>query len=162
MKPQKLLLAAAILILNSTCLILNGSAQYTKLFDFDSINGSNPQGSLISDGTCLYGMTEVVGTNSMGTVFRYYLVTGIAENNMKNGFNVYPNPTNGVFTITIDNGKLKMNNGQLTINSLIGEKIYQSEINNPKSEIDLSNQPNGVYFVNIKTEQGVASKKNNH
>ena len=44
---------------------------YNKLLDFDgSTNGKSPNGSLISDGTFLYGMTEAGGTNNMGTIFK--------------------------------------------------------------------------------------------
>jgi uncharacterized repeat protein (TIGR03803 family) len=44
---------------------------YTKLLDFaGASNGSNPFGSLISDGTSLYGMTVNGGTNSQGTLFK--------------------------------------------------------------------------------------------
>lgn len=44
---------------------------YSKLFDFDSIvKGSYPQGSLISEGTFLYGMTSGGGTNDKGTIFK--------------------------------------------------------------------------------------------
>jgi len=46
-------------------------AQYTKLSDFeDATNGRFPEGSLISDGTFLYGMTSEGGTNDMGTIFK--------------------------------------------------------------------------------------------
>jgi len=46
-------------------------AQYTKLLDFNgTVNGSYPYGSLISDGTYLYGMTYEGGANDLGTVFK--------------------------------------------------------------------------------------------
>ena len=46
-------------------------AQYTKLLDFsDSLNGRNPCGSLIYDGTFLYGMTQLGGNNEDGVVFK--------------------------------------------------------------------------------------------
>ena len=46
-------------------------AQYTKLLDFSgTTNGELPQGSLISDGTFLYGMTSQGGTNDMGVIFK--------------------------------------------------------------------------------------------
>ena len=49
---------------------LDGS-DFVKLLDFaGATNGSNPQGSLISDGTFLYGMTAYGGTNDKGTIFR--------------------------------------------------------------------------------------------
>jgi len=55
-----------------TALSFNSAkAQYTKILDFDGIaNGKNPNGSLISDGTYLYGMTPEGGANNMGTVFK--------------------------------------------------------------------------------------------
>jgi uncharacterized repeat protein (TIGR03803 family) len=44
---------------------------YVKLFDFDgTANGSNPDGSLISDGTFLYGMTGSGGLSDYGTIFK--------------------------------------------------------------------------------------------
>lgn len=46
------------------------SAQFAKLHDFDGTNGSEPWGSLISDGTFLYGMTSSGGVNDDGTIFK--------------------------------------------------------------------------------------------
>lgn len=51
--------------------IMPDGTGYAKLLDFaGTSNGGNPWGSLISDGTYLYGMTFVGGSNSMGTVFK--------------------------------------------------------------------------------------------
>ena len=48
----------------------NGSG-YAKLFDFfGATNGGYPPGSLISDGTFLYGMTNAGGSNNLGTIFK--------------------------------------------------------------------------------------------
>jgi len=48
----------------------NGTG-YVKLLDFaGATNGSNPHGSLISDGTFLYGMTGTGGANNLGTIFK--------------------------------------------------------------------------------------------
>ena len=45
---------------------------YTKLIDFDNDSkGCYPLGSLISDGTYLYGMTPFCGSANVGTVFKY-------------------------------------------------------------------------------------------
>lgn len=46
-------------------------AQYTKLLDFaGTSNGRNPGGTLVSDGTFLYGTTMQGGVNSYGTLFK--------------------------------------------------------------------------------------------
>ncbi len=56
---------------------------------------------------------------------------------------VYPNPFNGKFTII---NTLGVNN-RLAIYNIVGKRIYQSEIKNQKMEVDLSQQPNGIYFI---------------
>lgn len=46
-------------------------SNYLKLLDFNNaINGSNPHGSVISDGAFLYGMTANGGLSDSGTVFK--------------------------------------------------------------------------------------------
>jgi uncharacterized repeat protein (TIGR03803 family) len=51
--------------------IMPNGTGYAKLLDFvGSTNGSHPNGSLIYDGTSLYGMTYDGGTNNMGTLFK--------------------------------------------------------------------------------------------
>ncbi len=122
---------------------------YAKLLDFSgTTNGKTPFGSLFSDGTALYGMTNIGGINNVGVVFKYALTTNeIAENNKANNFNIYPNPSNGTFTVDT-----KKNDYKLIITNILGEIVYQSEIKNPQSEIDLSKQPKGVYFVQMTYE----------
>ncbi len=51
--------------------IMPDGTGYAKLLDFAGVaNGSTPYGSLISDGTFLYGMTVGGGTNGLGTIFK--------------------------------------------------------------------------------------------
>ncbi len=49
-------------------------AQYAKLLDLSGLNGSHPHGSLVSDGTFLYGMTREGGSGpcsgGCGVIFR--------------------------------------------------------------------------------------------
>lgn len=137
-------------------------SDYNKLLDFSGVvNGSYPSGSLISDGTFLYGMTNNGGMNTAcgiygcGTVFKLSLVaTGIVDNNKSKEFNVYPNPSNGTFTI-----ETKESNYMCIITNVLGKIVYQSKIGSQKSEIDLGKQPNGIYFANIKTEKETTVQK---
>ncbi|MBW8049422.1 MAG: hypothetical protein FVQ77_03600, partial [Cytophagales bacterium] len=51
--------------------IMPDGTGYAILLDFaGAINGSNPRGSLVSNGTFLYGMTYQGGTNNLGTLFK--------------------------------------------------------------------------------------------
>lgn len=46
------------------------NAQYTVLHYFNDTTGKSPTGSLISDGTYLYGMTPNGGSNNYGVIFK--------------------------------------------------------------------------------------------
>ncbi len=79
--------------------------------------------------------------------------TGISSSEMME-IKIYPNPSNGVFTIS----SLQPAPYNLEVYNVMGEIVFQSEIKNPKSEIHLDS-PNGMYYLNIKTESGTVNKK---
>ncbi len=141
--------------------IMPDGTEYAKLFDFDGLaNGSGPSGGLISDGTFLYGMTGYGGTSGCGTIFRFQqLGTGIAEDKVQSGFNVFPNPSNGKFTI--NNNGSGIVNYKLEIYNVIGEKIYAINKfhNQTSNDIDLSKFPRGIYFAKIYEGQTILTKK---
>lgn len=82
--------------------------------------------------------------------------TSINNFYISNELSVSPNPTSGIFQFS---GFEIVRNSMLQIYNILGEKIYQSEITNPKSEIDLSNQANGIYFIKISDGKTILSKK---
>jgi uncharacterized repeat protein (TIGR03803 family) len=129
---------------------------YFKLLDFSgAINGSYPYlGSIITDGNFLFGMTRSGGIGNHGTIFKYGIVTDITEHNSKSDIDLFPNPTTGVFSIH-NSEKIK----SIEVFNLIGKKLYGSIINADTFEVDLSNFPNGVYFINISTDRSSVVKK---
>lgn len=80
---------------------------------------------------------------------------GIIENISGTTINIYPNPSGGKFFIEME----KIRNGVIEIYNVLGEKIYSSELINQKQEIDLSKEPNGIYFLQLKTENGIAIQR---
>lgn len=89
-------------------------------------------------------------------------VVGEDEIAQEEVISIYPNPTSGVFELRIANLACLpagCQNCGLKVCNVLGETIYQSEIHNPKSEIDLSEAPSGIYFVKVKTPDGVGVKK---
>ena len=67
---------------------------------------------------------------------------------------ISPNPSNGIFTI-----QSTENMYEIEIENLLGEKIYNSISNNNKSEINLTKQPLGIYFIRVNSKKGITTRK---
>ena len=78
--------------------IMPDGTGYTTLHDFGlpgSNDGSTPNGSLISDGTFLYGVTPGGGTNGSGTIFKI-MPDGTGYSKLYDFLNVGTGGSNGV------------------------------------------------------------------
>jgi len=60
-------------------------------------------------------------------------------------FNVYPNPSNGVFTV------YSSSEASITIVNVLGELVYTNKLDKGDHTIDLFEQPNGIYFIQVQT-----------
>jgi uncharacterized repeat protein (TIGR03803 family) len=150
---------------------------YTKLFDFDSLNGTFPRGTLYqaSDGF-LYGMTQYGGIYDKGVLFKFDpssnnftklrnlndadgiqpLFTSFVEvpdsiNGLseikENEVKVFPNPSNGNFTV--DLGKINSEKTKIELYDLMGKKIFETiTYNKNKVIIDCKSSP-GMYVMTI-------------
>jgi|GEM_PF-1382999 len=90
------------------------------------------------------GMSEVTSVKMSAT--------GFGEQALNN-IRIFPNPSHGIFNIegideTVD----------VRIYNAFGEEVISNEVNLPQ-KLDLSNQPNGVYFIRIFTKDGVHFEK---
>lgn len=79
--------------------------------------------------------------------------TAINELNLANAISIYPNPTNGIFSIEAD--KIK----SIEITSITGEVIEHLVVNKNITTIDLTSFSSGIYFAKIVTDKGSAIKK---
>jgi hypothetical protein len=77
-------------------------------------------------------------------------VDNIVESN--NEISMYPNPTNGSFTIELPN-----DNAEITVTDMLGQEILRKHANLEKTDLQLDK--NGVYIVYVKTKQGVTAQK---
>ncbi len=72
---------------------------------------------------------------------------------------VYPNPNNGVFTISLGHAELVSASQPIVeIYNILGQKVYSSLLlqtpNGTLNKINLSQQPNGLYFYRVLNETG--------
>ena len=80
---------------------------------------------------------------------------GINENEWNNSISAFPNPNNGLFFV-----KSEMTISQIEIVNILGEVIYSEKLNTTETQLDLSKQPKGIYFVKVISEDNkVAIKK---
>ncbi|MDT8411293.1 MAG: T9SS type A sorting domain-containing protein, partial [Vicingaceae bacterium] len=85
------------------------------------------------------------------------ILTNISEleKNKDSEILVYPNPNNGIFNIALPTIKDEV---QVTIYNLSGQQIEYLTLKD-KGIIDISKQPNGIYFVKVIHQHQVITKK---
>lgn len=82
-------------------------------------------------------------------------VAGIESVLPENSISISPNPSSGKFTVTSSTQK----NSLLEIYSPLGEKILEQIITSSETEINLTDNPSGIYFVRLKTDDGTVTRK---
>jgi hypothetical protein len=88
------------------------------------------------DGTVSYSQMAIVNFDGIGE------------------FYVYPNPGSGIFTITALSG-----NTEITVVNMLGETIIAEISNSGSFQIDLSDQPQGVYYVRANNGHNLCIKR---
>jgi hypothetical protein len=77
------------------------------------------------------------------------LITSVQDPSLEKEYQVFPNPTTGIITITGNNIQdIKVINQAGT---MVSEGL--------NSALDLSGQPDGVYYVKISSDKGIITKK---
>jgi hypothetical protein len=72
---------------------------------------------------------------------------------------VYPNPSNGIFNINIEDVQSTMYNVQCKVFDITGKEIYNNIITNNQSTINIMHLPSGIYFLQVCNEQVRIVKK---
>jgi hypothetical protein len=83
--------------------------------------------------------------------------TGIQTSFVTDLFEVHPNPSSGIFAISM-HGNLT-NTCFMAIYDCFGRTIEHLEINAQQMQVDLSTQPKGIYFLKIVSPEGAMIKK---
>ncbi|MEW6467944.1 MAG: T9SS type A sorting domain-containing protein, partial [Bacteroidota bacterium] len=78
---------------------------------------------------------------------------GIDEED-KDGFLLYPNPGTGIFTLSSEQII-----EEVIVVDILGKELIRLPAGSSSLEIDISNRPPGIYFLQIGTENGTLSRK---
>ena len=146
----------------------SSSASYYNWFfgDGGTSNLQNPSYTYGNPGT--YDVTLVVGNiNGDDTLtFTNYIEyaagcngIGVEEISLEDKLEIYPNPTNGNFTIKFESEN--ENDYSIQIVNMLGQNIFnRSDVNSGALvNIDLNYQIAGVYFVHIIDDGGTTTKR---
>ena len=151
-------------IVNATCGYSNGSATaiasggstpYTYLWN------TSPQQTTqtaigLAKGTYYIHVTDGTGCVTYDSIYVNCVYSVMEYENISNII-VAPNPSNGVFTLTLQNTPDK--NFEIEIFNSLGQSINKDVLNTQTKTIDISHYPNGFYFLKISSEGKYLFKK---
>src|SRR5688572_21089475 len=80
--------------------------------------------------------------------------TGVKDNVLQNSISVYPNPSNGVFSVSVPTARAYT----LEVSDLTG-RVIKTETVKGNAQLDLSNNAKGVYMLKIASEGASAVQK---
>lgn len=110
----------------------------------------NPQYTYLAQGVytvCLIASNSCDADTVCNTVI--INSTGINNNEEIDDAFIYPNPNSGVFTISTK----EIKNRTYGIYSVSGQMIEEGQLTEFKKEINISNVPQGLYFLRIRTDE---------
>jgi hypothetical protein len=112
---------------------------------------------------CMYMFTAGQATRMLAwyNLIKTQLTTTALSNEtfLENQFSIYPNPNKGSFTIEF---KEIANSFSVEVYDVTGKTIYENSYDqsaNPSQMINLDNVNRGIYFINVKSDKGLVTKK---
>lgn len=100
-------------------------------------------------------LTHPGGTGNAVFIAKYGTpTTGIDELRMTDSWKAYPNPAGGIFNI-----EYREEIREVRVTNVLGQVVYHSEVANNNNKVDLSNQPQGLYWLYISTAEGYGVKQ---
>ncbi len=135
--------------------VSGGAPPYTYQWS----NGQTGQTATgLSPGTYTVAVTDANNCTVNGSV-SIEVYTGTYDLENLNSFELYPNPSDGEFTIALDFNAFEK--ADLAIYSVLGQGIIALYVEgtNLQIPVNISEQAAGTYFIIIKTDKGQAVKK---
>ena len=141
-----------------------GDTLWTRIFNAGVSNNctgyyvrQTKDGGFIISGIAqmVQGGTYIIKTDSLGLVNS---ITGLAEINNALQFDLFPNPSSGIFTVKVKG--LPKSDSFLQVYNITSQLIYSCPLNNGVAQlIDLSSYPSGIYVAVLSVNQIIASRK---
>ncbi|HOE05254.1 MAG TPA: T9SS type A sorting domain-containing protein [Bacteroidales bacterium] len=86
-----------------------------------------------------------------GAIFSENCQSGFNQPSAETAFRIFPNPSDGNFTISCGS----MKNSQLIVTNILGEIIYSANMNTDNAEINFTSVPKGIYLFQLLSNSNV-------
>ncbi|PQL93835.1 T9SS type A sorting domain-containing protein [Apibacter adventoris] len=94
--------------------------------------------------------------NSWNLISSASKAMNVKKDILEQDLQIYPNPTSGLFTIELND----IQEGSMQIININGQVIYSKPFKNQTEwNIDIANQPAGIYIIKIQFKQQIITKK---
>jgi len=140
-------------------MVTGGDAPYEFLWDLNPGVATTEDIENLSAGEYSVTITDINGCELLQT-FTIELNTAIQNINLANHINLFPNPTSGKLTLSIDS---KVSNElQVELFDVMGRKLIDRAdiiLYNNQYQLNLEEYPSGVYLVKIRLENQAFTEK---
>ncbi len=137
--------------------VLTGGLPTGGIYYGNGVSGGNFDPAAAGSGlnTINYSFTDSnMCSNNYNAQIYVDVCAGIYSFSSSRSLTLYPNPNNGLFSIE---GYTRP--GELTIRNILGTIVLAQKSGNKKTDINLNDQPNGIYFLQLKTIDGIETKR---
>ncbi len=133
----------------------NGGSYFWDFGDGNTSNATNPLNTYTANGTFHVMLITTNDCNS-DTAYNDVVITttGIEENSLGN-IEVYPNPTNSVILIKLNNTVVN----KIVLTDIIGKELLKIDKITEFVSIDLSKYNDGVYFVRFMSTDKIINHR---
>ncbi len=143
--------------INVNSYLLTGGLPTGGIYYGNGVSGGNFDPASAGSGlqTINYSFTDS-NTCSNSAIAQVYVdvCAGVYSFPSSPSVTLYPNPNNGLFSIEC-NASLY----ELTIRNILGTIVLSQKTRNKKTNIDLNHLPDGIYFLQLKTNDGIETKR---
>ncbi len=139
---------------------LDDNSVNADLYSWDFGDGASAQAqgdfAYMYDSSGTYTITLLVANNCGQDIYETTVnitITSLENPNEWDEVSIFPNPTNDF--VRIDFGKKLDNESSIELINSLGQTVFSKKINRQTQveEVNVSNFPNGIYFIKIKNEQ---------
>jgi plastocyanin len=133
----------------------NGTTALPGGFSFPSGTGDYTAGA---PGTYYYVCSDHIGLGMKGTII-VNGVNGINDSKLKNEIKVFPNPSRDFIIFESSSNLIVQEIRILDITGKAVRILHEPEFSNEQVRINIENLSNGLYFILMKSDEGVVSGK---